>query len=302
MVLQAILSGLAVGGVYALVALGFSITFTTTRTLNFAHGDFVSVGAFVQISVLILMSGSTNLAAMQVSGSTVQQLTGIAAALLVMAVVGTVLFLVGVRPLAGKPGLAWVVSTLGFGIILQALGLAIWGPGTVVVSSLAGDELISVFGAGIRRQELLILACAIVICVAIDQAMRRTMVGKIMRAVAHSPQVATLMGINVSRVMVGAFALSSALAAFSGVLVAPVATASIYLGLTLGLKGFSAAIVGGLNNPRGCIAGGFALGVLESLINLWQAQLRDIAVFALVILALAWRPHGLLGSRAVEKA
>ena len=110
--------------------------------------------------------------------------------------------------------------------------------------------------------------------------------GKAMRAVAHDRRVASLMGINVTAVMVGAFFLSSALAGLSGFLIAPIASASLYVGLAIALKGFSGAIIGGLSNPRGCVLGGFALGVLESLVNLWQAQWREIVVFLLVILVL----------------
>ena len=109
------------------------------------------------------------------------------------------------------------------------------------------------------------------------------------------------MGINVTAFMVGAFFLSSALAGLSGALIAPIASASLYVGLGIALKGFSGAIVGGLSNPRGCVLGGFALGVLESLVNLWQAQWREIVVFLLVILVLALRPYGLLGHHTAEK-
>jgi len=101
--------------------------------------------------------------------------------------------------------------------------------------------------------------------------------------------------------MIGAFVVSSALAGLSGFLLAPVAQASLFLGLAVGLKGFSAAMVGGLSNPRGCVVGGFLLGVLESLVNLWSAQWREVAIFALVILVLAFRPTGLFGSRLAEK-
>jgi len=131
--------------------------------------------------------------------------------------------------------------------------------------------------------------------------MRRTMIGKAMRAVAHNQGVASLMGINVTAFMVGAFFLSSALAGLSGALIAPIASASLFVGLGIALKGFSGAIIGGLSNARGCVLGGFALGVLESLVNLWQAQWREIVVFLLVILVLAFRPYGLLGQQAVEK-
>jgi branched-chain amino acid transport system permease protein len=219
-----------------------------------------------------------------------------------MALMGVLLYYVGIRPFAGKPGLSWVVSTIGFGIVLQSIGLAMWGPNTVIVPSPVGDHLLSFFGARIRLQEVLVLVAALVVMFIMDWAMRRTILGKIMRAVAHSKSNATLMGINVSAVMIGAFAVSSALAALSGLLIAPIATASIYMGLGFGLKGFSAAIVGGLTNPRGCVIGGFAIGAIESLVNLWQAQFRDIVVFAIVILVLALRPNGLFGAQGTDKS
>jgi branched-chain amino acid transport system permease protein len=197
--------------------------------------------------------------------------------------------------------MSWVMSTIGFGIILQSIGLAVWGPAPVVVPSPVGDDVVRLFGVGVRPQELLILAVAIVIMAIFDWVMNRTLMGKAMRAVAHSRQVASLMGINVNAVMIGAFLLSSALAGLSGYLIAPIASASLYLGLGIALKGFSGAIIGGLSNPRGCVFGGFALGVLESLVNLWQAQWREVVVFVLVILVLAIRPQGLFGQRLVVK-
>jgi branched-chain amino acid transport system permease protein len=109
------------------------------------------------------------------------------------------------------------------------------------------------------------------------------------------------MGINVTLVMIGAFVISSGLAGLSGFLLAPVAQASLFMGLAVGLKGFSAAMVGGLSNARGCVFGGFILGVLESFVNLWSAQWREVAIFALVILVLAFRPNGLFGTKLVEK-
>jgi branched-chain amino acid transport system permease protein len=229
------------------------------------------------------------------------QLLGLAAALGVMGLLGWLLYAIGVRPFAGRPGMAWVMSTLGFGVILQSVGLAIWGPKPVVVPAPLGDSVMRLFGVGVRPQELLILAVAVVIMIGFERVMNRTMVGKAMRAVAANGNVASLMGINTNAVMIGAFVVSSALAGLSGFLLAPIAQASLFMGLTVGLKGFSGAMIGGLSNPRGCVIGGFALGVLESLINLWQAQWREVAVFALVILVLAFCPTGLFGSRRGEK-
>lgn len=301
--LQAIISGLAVGGAYALVALGFSITFTTTKTLNFSHGEFVSIGAFVGMSALFLMLGvpvtATSFGGLLPSAGS--QLLALAGVLAAMGGLGWLLYAIGVRPFAGRPGMAWVMSTLGFGVILQSIGLAIWGPKPVVVPSPVGDSVVRFLGVGVRPQELLMLGTAVVIMIAFERVMNHTMVGKAMRAVAANGNVASLMGINTQAVMIGAFVISSALAGLSGFLLAPIAQASLFMGLTVGLKGFSGAMIGGLSNPRGCVIGGFVLGVFESLVNLWQAQWREVAVFALVILVLAFRPTGLFGRKLVEK-
>jgi branched-chain amino acid transport system permease protein len=299
---QAVASGLAVGGAYALIALGFSITFTTTKTLNFSHGDFVSVGSFIGVTVLWLLLGKPiNAPLVGVSLSLWQQLLAALATVVVIGVIGILLYLFAVRPFAGKPGMSWVMSTIGFGIILTSVGLAIWGPSQIVVPSPVGDDVIRIAGVGIRPQEILMFVVAVIVMAVLDWVMHRTMMGKAMRAVAHDQRVASLMGINVGAVMIGAFFLSSALAGLSGFLIAPIASASLYVGLAIALKGFSGAIIGGLSNPRGCVLGGFALGILESLVNLWQAQWREIVVFLLVILVLALRPYGLLGQATVEK-
>lgn len=300
---QALISGLAIGSAYALVALGFSVTFTTTKTLNFSHGEFVSAGAFIGMSVLFLAVGkpltSTSFGGMDPGA--IAQLGALLVALVVMGLIGWLLFVLGVRPFARRPGMAWVMSTLGFGVILQSIGLAIWGPKPVVIPSPVGDDVIRLAGIGVRPQELLMLGVSVLVMLVFDHVMRKTMIGKAMRAVAQNPSVASLMGINVTLVMIGAFVISSGLAGLSGFMLAPVAQASLFMGLAVGLKGFSAAMVGGLSNARGCVIGGFLLGVLESFVNLWSAQWREVAIFALVILVLAFRPNGLFGTKMVEK-
>lgn len=300
---QALLSGLAVGSAYALVALGFSVTFTTTKTLNFSHGEFVSAGAFIGMSVLFLAIGKplTSTSFGGVQPNAMAQLLALLAALCVMGALGWLLFVLGVRPFARRPGMAWVMSTLGFGVILQSVGLAIWGPKPVVVPSPVGDDVLRLMGVGVRPQELLMLLVSILVMVLFDHVMRKTMVGKAMRAVANNPDMASLMGINVSQMMICAFVVSSALAGLSGFMLAPIAQASLFMGLAVGLKGFSAAMIGGLGNARGCVIGGFLLGLLESYVNMWSSQWREVTIFALVILVLAFRPSGLFGSKWVEK-
>lgn len=300
--LQALISGLSVGSAYALVALGFSITFTTTRTLSFAHGDFVSAGAFGGAAALMLGLG------MPLSAQTFElvpgsglQLLALGAAVLLTALLGWLIFVAGVRPFASRPGMSWVMSTLGFGVLVQAAALAIWGPRPIAVPSPLGDDVIRILGAGVRPQELLMLAVATTVMVIFGWMMNRTIVGKVMRAVAFNSVASSLMGIDVRKVMIGAYLASSILAGLSGFLLAPIAQASIAMGITVGLKGFSGAIIGGLSSPRGCALGGLLLGVCESFVNLWQAQWRDVFVFGLVILVLAIKPAGLFGRLLPEK-
>lgn len=299
---QAVVSGLAVGGAYALFALSFSITFTTTRTLNFAQGDFISFGAFAGLTALWLLTGTPiNSSFAQVPIAAWQQIAAGIAVVVLMGGIGLLIYALAVRPFAGQGGMSWVMSTIGFGIILVSSGLAVWGPGQVFAPSPVGDKVVSVLGIGIRPQEILLLVAAVIIMLGFDWIMRNTMLGKAMRAVAHDPKTASALGINATGMMIGAYAVSSALAGLGGFLMAPITSASLFIGLVIALKGFSAAIVGGLSNPRGCVLGGFALGLIESLVNLWQAQWREVVVFALVIVVLAWRPYGLLGIRPVEK-
>lgn len=301
-VIQAVLSGLAIGGAYAMVALSFSIQFTTSKTLNFGQGDFVSAGGFVSLAVLFAMNGAAVTGSFSgITLSAGQQVMAALAAVLTIGLAGAALYFVAIRKFVGKSGLGWVMSTLGFGILIQSIGLAIWGPNQIMVPGPLGDEVIRLWGAGVRRQEVLLLAVAAVVMLVLDWCMRRTMVGKAMRAVAHSRDNAYLMGINVNLVIIGAFVVSTALAGLSGYMLAPITSASIFLGLGIVLKGFSAAIIGGINSTRGCVAGGFFLGLVESMGNIWSAQLKEMIVFLIVIVVLAAKPNGLFGGRVVEK-
>jgi len=301
-ILQAVLSGLALGGVYALVALGFNITNNTTKTLNFGQGEFLVAGAFIGVTLVLLLSGKGHTGVLQPEDVTiVKYLTGLAAILVVLSVLGVFLYYTAVRPFVGAAGLAWVMSTIGFGIIIQNTALGIWGPAPLAMPSPLGNEVIRIAGAGILPQEILIFVVSILVMVALDLVLRKTKIGKAVRAVAHNKNAAALMGINVPAIVILAFVVSSCLAGLGGLLIAPVTTASVFMGLVLALKAFSAAIIGGLDNPRGCILGGFMLGLIESLIGLWHAELREISIFVLIIIVLVFKPEGLLGRRVVEK-
>ncbi|MDR2333278.1 MAG: branched-chain amino acid ABC transporter permease [Burkholderiaceae bacterium] len=301
-ILQAVFSGLALGSIYALVAVGFNITFNTTRTLNFGQGEFLVAGAFVAVSVILLLAGK-NITDSLVPGDVtmVRYVLSLLATMAVLGVLGVILYYAAVRPFVGRAGMAWVMSTIGFGIIIQNTALAIWGPSPMVMPSPLGSDVIRLGGAGVLPQEILVLAASVVVLLALDFVMRRTRIGKAVRAVAQNGAAATLMGINVSAIIVLAFVISSSLAGLAGLLIAPITTASVFMGMSLALKAFSSAILGGLTSPRGCMVGGFILGIIEALVGLWHAELREISIFVLIILVLVVRPQGLMGQKIVEK-
>ena len=300
--LQALLSGLALGGIYALVALGFSITHTTTKTLNFGQGEFLVAGSLVAVGTLLLISGKSQSGVLTSADVTFFSYgVALLVSLAVLGLLGVILYFTAVRPFFGSAGMSWVMSTIGFGIILQNTALAIWGPGSMSMPSPLGESVIRIGGAGIRPQEILVLVVTAVVMLALDHVLRRTRIGKAVRAVAANRQAAALMGINVAAIVVLAFVVSSGLAGLAGLLIAPITTASLFMGLAIALKAFSAAIVGGLTSPRGCIAGGFLLGCVEAVVGLWRAEMREITIFALIILVLVIKPEGLFGQKPFEK-
>jgi len=300
--LQAIFSGLALGSIYALIAFGFSVTYTTTKTFNFGQGEFLALGSLVTVSCVLMISRGTflgNLVAADVTW--VAYGAALLLNVLLLGLIGSALYFLAVKRFLGQHGLSWVMSTLGFGIIIQNMCLAVWGPAPIALPSPLGDHVISVFGGGVRPQEILIFVVALILMGVLDWALHRTQLGKAVRAVAHSKPVASLMGINVEAVSIGVFVLSSVLAGVAGLLVAPITTASVFIGFALALKAFSAAILGGLANPRGCIFGGFLLGLIESLAGMWRAELREIIIFVLIIVVLCIKPACLLGVTHGEK-
>jgi branched-chain amino acid transport system permease protein len=301
-ILQAIFSGLALGSIYALVAVGFNITFNTTRTLNFGQGEFLVTGAYIAVSVLLLLAGKQMTDALLPGEVTLgRYLLSLLGAMAVLGLMGVVLYYAAVRPFVGQGGMSWVMSTIGFGIVIQNTALAVWGPAPLVMPSPLGSDVIRIAGAGVLPQEILVLVASLIVLLTLDWVMRRTRLGKAIRAVAFNGNAATLMGINVGAIVVLAFVISSALAGLAGMLIAPITTASVFMGLALALKAFSSAILGGLTSPRGCMLGGLVLGVIEALVGLWHAELREITLFLLIIVVLVVRPQGLLGQRIVEK-
>lgn len=287
--LQATLSGLAVGSLFALIAVGYNLTYVVNRTVNFAHGQWVAVGSLLAFTLLV-----------QWRLPLLVTFIGTAA---FMGLLGVVLERVGIRPMLGHSlSLGFIMSTLAMGIILENLALLHWGSTALYVPSPLGERRFTLLGAGIYPQEALVPVVTAVMIGGLTLLYRTTRLGRALRATAENPEAAQLMGINTKRMVAFAYGLAGVMAGAAGVLVAPLTGALATAGAHLGLKAFAVAIVGGLDSIAGTLLAGLFLGVAEQLGALYiSTGLRDVVVFGIVIVMLLLRPSGFLGTREDEK-
>jgi branched-chain amino acid transport system permease protein len=284
---QYLASGLVVGGVYALIGLGFVIVYSVTRIINFAQGEFVALGALLMVT----------LHARRLS-------LGLAFVLTVVAVgaLGGLLQRVAIHPLRHAPPLAVLILTIGASIALRGGILIVWGTDPFALPAFSAGPPWHVGPAVVVRQGVWVLAVGGVAFGLLWFFFTRTYAGTALRACAVNPRGARLMGIRVDRMAGLAFALSGALGATAGAVIAPITYATYDMGLTLGLKGFVAAVLGGLVSPPGAIAGGFLLGVLESLsAGLVSSAYKDAVAFLILIAVCLFQAAGWLPWRVAEE-
>lgn len=286
--IQYTLSGLVIGGLYAIVALGFYIMWSAVRAVNFAHGDTLMLGSV--LAVVLMWAG-------------VPLLLGIPLSIIASAVFGLFIERVAVRPLNhGPSSIGWMLSTIAIGLMLEAFVTVTFGADPRSLPSPLMDKPIPIAGAGIFPHELLVPVVAVGLLALLDWFYRATMLGRAMRALAQNPVAAGLMGIDVKRMALISFAAASALGACAGILAAPIIQVSAAMGLLLGLKGFLVAIIAGMSNARGIVIVGFAYGVLERFIEgFGNTSLREVLGFGTMIFLLLLFPNGLFGRREIKK-
>jgi len=315
--LQVLLSGLALGSLYALVAQGYYITFTTTNIVNFAQGEFLMVGALIGLTIYQvtrqLPDSMVGLGLRPEIANPLSMLIGVIVVVLILAVMGVLLERFAIRPLKEFTAVGWIMSTVGVSVMLRGVAQAIWGPDPQrfvspvrYFTGLMGIEptLHPTPRTGITWHEVFVFVVAILLMLGLVFFLRRTLLGKSMVAVAFNKQAAALMGINVRRTVILAYALSAAIAGLGGVLVAPIVDPSPQMGTVIGLKAFAAAIIGGLDNPFGILVGGLLMAITEQLVANFLpggTNWRDASIFVLIIILLAIRPTGLFGKRLVQK-
>lgn len=280
--LQYFLSGITKGSIYAVVAVGFNLIYSATGVLNFAQGEFVMLGGMVAVTLARF----------------VPLPVALAGAVVIVALAGCLLEILFFRRLQRHSILHLVIITIGLSIVLQEIALHLWDEKVRSLPYFTGNEISSLkfLGAAISPQVLWVLATVAVTVVLLHIFLKYTLPGRAMRAGSSNPSAAMLAGINIANMRTLAFGLSAAIGALAGCVISPITMTHYEMGAPLAIKGFAAAIVGGLGNPMAAVLGGLMVGVIEAYsVSQLPAAYSDVTVFAVLLLVLFVRPHGFWG-------
>ena len=288
MLASAIISGIGLGSMYGLIALGFHITYVVSNTVNFAQGSAMMLGAVLGYTFGIKLGWPMPFA--------------VITALLVCGLFGLVVERILVRPFVARGSNAWLMATVAAGIVLDNAVLFTFGKEPRGFPSALAGQTWKIFGTGVYPLQLVIPVVGIGVALAMHLVLRHTRRGKTLLAVVQNPDAARLMGINVHRTVAVAFMISTALAGLAGILIAPLFSVSSEMGTLFGIKAFAVAILGGMGSAWGVVIAGLVYGLIETLVTSFLGSVyTQIVVFSVVILALALMPNGLLGSAAINK-
>lgn len=287
-ILQYLVSGFSTGAIYALIGIGFAIIYNSTEIINFAQGELVMLGGMFTLFFLNTLHLSLPLAILLAVGASTAS--------------GVLFERLAIRPLKSPTPLALIIITIGGSILIRGLTMMIGGKDTHAIPSFSGSEPIMIGSATILPQHLWIFALTAFAITMNKLFFQYTVTGKAMRACAGNRRAAGLVGIDVKKMVLYSFAISSVLGSLAGIIVAPLTMTSYDVGIMLGLKGFCAAIIGGLSGGIGTVLGGLLLGVLESLgAGLISSGYKDAIAFIILLLILIIRPQGLFGKAQTER-
>ena len=275
--------GIVVGGIYALIALGFNLIYNTTGIVNFTQGEFVMLGGL--------------LAGWAYSVLHLPMAVAIMLALFVSIAMGMLLEFAALRPAKKGSVVTLIIITIGASIVIKGLTAFFWGTDPYVLPALAEGKSIDLAGTQIAFHNLYIIIVTILLMLGMVVFLKATWTGRAMQACAQNRRAARLMGISVSRMSNLSFALSALLGGIGGIMVTPITSMSFDQGTMLGLKGFCAAILGGISNPLGCVLGGLTIGLLEQFGTWIDSSAGQVFALVIVVLMLLVRPQGLLGKK-----
>ncbi|CAD7037066.1 branched-chain amino acid ABC transporter permease [Pseudorhizobium halotolerans] len=285
--LQFLFSGVTVGAVYALVALGFTLIYNASDVVNFAQGEFVMLGGM--ITWFAYAAGlPLPLAAL--------------IAIVATAALGVAINKLAIEPARGAPVVSLIIITIGASIFIQGGAQLIFDKQIHTFPAFSGDEPLRIGGATILPQSLWVIGGALVIFAGLWVFFTRTLLGRAVLATSNNRLAAQLVGINTNFIMTLSFALSAAIGALAGVLATPITLTAYSVGIGFALKGFAGAMLGGMGNPKGALVGGFLIGLIEALTaGYLSSQYKDAAAFIVILLVLFFLPHGLFGRQATQR-
>jgi len=286
--IQYIVTGITVGSIYAMVALGFNIIYNVTEIINFAQGEFVMLGGLTMVFFTATVHLPLSLAFL----FTVALVTG----------AGALMERLTINPLKNASVLTMIIVTIAVSILLKGIAMFTWGKDPYILPAFSGTKPIFILGAAVQTQTLWVLLITAVVVVLLSFFFKKTRYGKAMLACADNPEAARLVGIKVNLMVLLSFALSAALGAVAGAIITPISLMEYDRGALLGLKGFGAAVLGGLGSFYGAVVAGFSLGIVESLCaGLISSGYKDAVALLLLLLVLFVRPSGLLGNVEASK-
>lgn len=299
-IVDQVINGLTIGGIYALIALGYTLVYGILFMINFAHGEIFMFGSFGGYATLtyFVNSGFAD------KHPVLSVLAAFLAAMIISSLLGILLERIAYRPLRRAPRLAPLISAIGASIFLQNVMMLIIKARMQVYPDVIAEEYIDIGWFSISYFQIFIILGSVLLMVALYLFIKKTKIGKAMRAVAENKDAASLMGIDVNRIILITFVIGSALAAVAGVMVGIYYTQINHMmGFIPGIKAFTAAVLGGIGNPVGAMLGGFFLGMAEALgVLIMPAEYKDVIAFGLLVLVLVFRPTGILGEVVSERA
>jgi branched-chain amino acid transport system permease protein len=285
--LQFLFSGVTVGATYALAALGFTLIYNASHVINFAQGEFIMLGGM--LGVFFSQAG-------------LPMPLALGLAIAVPALVGMALEKLAIEPVMGAQTVTLIIITIGASLVIRGL-VQVWlGKGTFSLPAFSGDKPILVLGATLLPQSLWVLGVSALVVLALAYFFKFTLYGKAMLATSYNRSAAQLVGIHTDGVLLLSFALSAAVGALGGILLTPITLTSYDTGILLGLKGFVAAVVGGLGNGLGAVLGGLLVGVMEAMgAGYISSAYKDAIPFLLIFFILFFMPRGILGGSSTER-
>ncbi len=286
--LQYTITGITIGSIYAMVAIGFNIIYNVTEAINFAQGEFVMLGGLVMVFSRVTLN--------------IPVVFSLPLTIMVVTIIGVLLDRLAIRPIRKPSVLSMIIATIGASFFIKGAAMFIWGKNPYDLPPFTGRNPITFLGAVVLPQSLWVVGFLVAIVIILTLFFDRTILGKALRACAVNPNASSLVGINVKYMILISFALSAAIGAIGGIVITPISLMEYDRGAMLAIKGFAACVLGGMGSFPGAVIGGLIIGLIESLgAGLISSGYKDAFALLVLLFVLFLKPSGLLGSVEISK-